>query len=455
MATFTYKARTRQGEILQDNLDGADTMAVASQLRQQGLLVIDIKEQGVGQKDLLGSFKNVKLGDLVIFTRQFSTMINAGLPIVRTLYVLSEQTDNAKLKEAVVLVRKDVEAGLALSEALEKHPKIFDRLYIEMVRAGETGGILDGVLLRIADQLEGDQDLRRKVKSAMTYPTVVLVIALLAASFMLILIVPVFAKMFEDLGGTLPLPTQVAMGASDILTSFFGVLIYAALGAGNLTRWVGRKELVRAALLTSTRANPHAPVDALSDYDVVLVVEDVRPLFEDKSWLGDFGEVLVEYWDPIYPDPDYGIEQTGNVVQYADGLRIDFRLWPVALARRVAEGSRLPDDLDVGYAVLVDKDRLFDEMRPPTYTAYVPSRPDEETYLTVVNDFFSAAPDVAKCLLRDELFPAKWCLDYDMKHVYLRRMLEWRMELDHGWSEPTGNLGKGLKNASRPTSGGN
>jgi type IV pilus assembly protein PilC len=123
--------------------------------------------------------------------------------------------------------------------ALEKHPKIFDRLYIEMVRAGEIGGILDGVLLRVADQLEGDQDLKRKVKSAMTYPTVVLIIALLAASFMLIFIVPVFAKMFEDLGGTLPLPTQVAMGASDILTSIFGVLIYAALGGGvyGFLRW--------------------------------------------------------------------------------------------------------------------------------------------------------------------------------------------------------------------------
>lgn len=213
----------------------------------------------------------------------------------------------------------------------------------------------------------------------------------------------------------------------------------------SLTRWVGRKEYVRAALLTSTRANPHASVDALSDYDVVLVVEDIRPLFKDRSWLGDFGEMLVAYWDPIHPHPDHDIEHTGNVVQYADGLRIDFRLWPVDLARRVGEGPRLPDDLDVGYAVLVDKDRLFDEMRPPTYTAYVPSRPDEQTYLTVVNDFFSAAPAVAKCLLRDELLPAKWCLDYDMKHVYLRPMLEWRMERDRGWSEPTGNLGKGLK----------
>ena len=254
MATFAYKDRTRAGEILQDSVEGADTMAVASELRQQGLLVIDIKEQGVGQRDILEPFKKVKLSDLVVFTRQFSTMINAGLPIVRALYVLSEQTGNPKLKEVIVQVRKDVEAGLALSEALEKHPKVFDRLYVEMVRAGEIGGILDGVLLRVASQLEGDQELRRKVKSAMTYPTVVLVLAVLAASFMLIFIVPVFARMFEDLGGTLPLPTRIAMGLSDVLTSVFGIFIYAALIGGviGFLRWKetenGRKVWGRASL---------------------------------------------------------------------------------------------------------------------------------------------------------------------------------------------------------------
>jgi type IV pilus assembly protein PilC len=239
VATFTYKARNRQGEVLQDQMEAADTMTVASQLRQQGLLVIDVKEQGVAQKDILEPFKKVKLGDLVVFSRQFATMINAGLPIVRALYILSEQTENPKLKEVVVAVRKDVEAGLALSEALEKHPKVFNKLYVEMVRAGEIGGILDGVLLRVADQLEGDQDLRRKVKSAMTYPVIVLILAILAASFMLIFIVPVFATMFEDLGGTLPLPTRVAMGISDILTSIFGVFLYAGMigGVFGFLRW--------------------------------------------------------------------------------------------------------------------------------------------------------------------------------------------------------------------------
>jgi type IV pilus assembly protein PilC len=239
VATFTYRVRNPQGEIFQDQMEGADTMAVAYELRQKGLLVIDVKEQSVSQKDILEPFKRVKLADLVVFSRQFATMINAGLPIVRALYVLSEQTENQKLKEVVVQVRKDVEAGLALSEALEKHPKVFSRLYVEMVRAGEIGGMLDEVLLRVADQLEGDQELRRKVKSAMTYPMVVLVLAILAASFMLIFIVPVFARMFEDLGGTLPLPTRVAMGISGILTSIYGVLVYTAMGAAvfGFLRW--------------------------------------------------------------------------------------------------------------------------------------------------------------------------------------------------------------------------
>ena len=212
-----------------------------------------------------------------------------------------------------------------------------------------------------------------------------------------------------------------------------------------LVRWAEERDIVRAMLITSTRARPRAPVDLLSDYDIVLALEDVHPFFEDRSWLGDFGGVLVAYWDKIEPDPAHGIEQSGNVVQYADGLKIDFRLWPVSLLRRIAAAPPLPDELDAGYAMLLDKDGLTAGPRPPTYKAYVPGRPDEETYLTWVNDFFSDAPYVAKFLRRDELFPAKWRLDYEMKHVYMRRMLEGRMERDHGWSESKDWMGKGWK----------
>jgi aminoglycoside 6-adenylyltransferase len=217
-----------------------------------------------------------------------------------------------------------------------------------------------------------------------------------------------------------------------------------------LIAWAEQRVPVRAMLLTSTRAIPNAALDVFSDYDVILVVSDIHPFVADRSWLEDFGSVLVVYWDPIHPDPDYGIEQVGNVTQYADGLKIDFTLWPVELLRRIVAAPALLDELDAGYAVLLDKDGLTDDMKAPTYTAYIPTRPTDETFQKAIEDFFSDAPYVAKCLWRDQLLPAKWCLDYDMKHIFLRQMLEWRIERDHDWSVPVGALGKGLKQRLPP-----
>jgi len=203
-------------------------------------------------------------------------------------------------------------------------------------------------------------------------------------------------------------------------------------------------------LLTSTRAVPNATVDFLSDYDVILIVEDIHPFFEERSWLEDFGDVLVVYWDPIFPDPEYGNEKTANVTQYADGLKIDFTLWPVELFQKIVQAPVLQPELDAGYRVLLDKDDLTREMKPPTYKAYIPTCPTNEVYQLLINDFFTDVPYMAKCLLRGELLPAKWCLDYDMKHVHLRPMLEWHMGLEHNWSVPTGSLGKGLKKRLPP-----
>jgi aminoglycoside 6-adenylyltransferase len=217
-----------------------------------------------------------------------------------------------------------------------------------------------------------------------------------------------------------------------------------------LTQWTESHDSIRVVLLTSTRVVPNAPVDELSDYDVVLIVEDIHPFYEHRDWLGDFGEVLVAYWDPIYPDPDFGLEKFGNVTQYADGLKIDFTFLPVAWLKKVVEAPALPAELDAGYRILLDKDHLTAGMHSPTHKAYIPVPPTNEVYQTMINDFFSDAPFVAKCLLRGELLPLKWCLDYDMKHVYLRPMLEWLMGLQHDWSLPTGWLGKGLKNKLPP-----
>ncbi len=217
-----------------------------------------------------------------------------------------------------------------------------------------------------------------------------------------------------------------------------------------LVEWAGQQAAVRAMLLTSTRAIPQATVDALSDYDVILVASDIRPFMTDHGWIGHFGEVLVAYWDPLETDPDTGIARSGNIVQYADGLKIDFSLWPVGLLELIARLPALPAELDAGYRVLADKDRLTAPLAAPAYAGYIPAPPDEATYQVLVNDFFVGAPYVAKCLLRDELLPAKWCLDYDMRYVYLLPMLEWRMECDHDWSVAPGSLGKGLKRRLPP-----
>ncbi len=217
-----------------------------------------------------------------------------------------------------------------------------------------------------------------------------------------------------------------------------------------LIQWAMARNLVRAMVLTSTRAAPNAPVDALSDYDVILIVQDIQPFVTERTWLNDFGEVLVVYWDPIHPNPVFGLEQCGNVTQYADGLKIDFTLWPVALFQRIVAAPMLPDGLDAGYRVLLDKDHLTATLRPPTFTAYVPKPPTDTAYQTLINDFLSSAPYVAKCLWRDEIMPAKWVLDFDMKHPFLRQLLEWRMAMDHSWSVPAGNLGKGLKKRLPP-----
>jgi aminoglycoside 6-adenylyltransferase len=203
-------------------------------------------------------------------------------------------------------------------------------------------------------------------------------------------------------------------------------------------------------LLTSTRAVAGATVDALSDYDVILVVDDIQPFVDDRSWLEDFGDVLVVYWDQVHPNPAHGTEQCGNVTQYSDGLKIDFTLWPVALLRQIAGAAELDAELDAGYRVLLDKDGLCAALRPPTFRAYIPTPPTPEAYQTLVNDFLTDAPYVAKCLWRDELLPARWCLDFDMKYNYLFPLLEWRVEIDHSWSVPVGLNGKGLKKRLPP-----
>jgi type IV pilus assembly protein PilC len=197
-------------------MDADGEAAVANRLRAQGMIPINIsKESKVNMKMEIRLRKpKVKLKDLAVFSRQFATMINSGLSLLRALNILSEQTENESLKEAITGLREDVERGSSLSAAMSKHPKVFNKLFVSMVRAGETGGQLDTVLVRVADTFEADYRLRQKVKSAMTYPVVVAGIAVILLSIMLMFVVPIFAKMFIDLGGELPLPTKILLSVS-------------------------------------------------------------------------------------------------------------------------------------------------------------------------------------------------------------------------------------------------
>lgn len=215
--------------------------------------------------------------------------------------------------------------------------------------------------------------------------------------------------------------------------------------AERLTAWAAQREDIQAMILTSTRAVPGAPLDAYSDYDVILVVEDVAAMAADHSWLSAFGEVLISYWDPLEVRAETGAVAVGNITNYVDGLKIDFSLWSRQWYGDLTSGAEPDSELDAGYRVLVDKVGLTEELPPPTYRSYIPTRPDEATYLRLITDFLIGVPYVAKGLLREELLPTKWVLDFDMRFTYLVPMLEWRVECDHDWSLKTGALGKGLR----------
>jgi aminoglycoside 6-adenylyltransferase len=217
----------------------------------------------------------------------------------------------------------------------------------------------------------------------------------------------------------------------------------------HLLEWAERHETVRAVLLTSTRTIPGTLLDPFSDYDVILAVTDIHPFFEDRGWLGDFGPVLVVYRDPIRVE--HGCERFAYITQYeTDRLKIDFTVMQAGWLHHTAGSPSLPDELDVGYRVLLDKDNLTDGLQPPTYTAYIPTPPTEAAYLELIEVFFHEATYVAKNLWRDEPLPAKYSLDYVMKGKKIRQMLEWQMGIDTGWSIKTGAIGKGLKKYVQP-----
>ena len=231
MATYAFKALDLSGAPSKGEMEAGDKQAVAAQLRGRGLIVVDIEEQvSANASDVMARFRRVKADELVIATRQLATMVNSGMSLLRSLYVIEEQTENDKLRDIFVDVRKDVEAGLALSDALRKHPDMFNDLYVAMVQAGETGGILDSTLLRVADQLEKDAALRRQIKAAMMYPSLIGGFAFVVLFALVAFLVPVFEKIFKDFGGELPAITKFTVFLSHMVTQRWYVMFGVVFG---------------------------------------------------------------------------------------------------------------------------------------------------------------------------------------------------------------------------------
>ncbi|MDP9072255.1 MAG: type II secretion system F family protein [Actinomycetota bacterium] len=240
-STYTYKVRDKQGKVLQGSLEADSTTLVAEKLRQMGYvpLAIDKKDTSGVNKELHLFTPKAKPKDIALFSRQFATMINSGLSLLRSLHILEDQTESKALAKILTSVRQDVETGSSLSEALGRHPKTFTRLYVSMVKAGEIGGVLDTVLLQLSDTLEKQAALKAKIKSALTYPVAVLGLVLVIVAAMLIFVVPTFKTLYDDLGGTLPLPTRILIGVSSILVKFLPLVVLAMAGfVFGLKRWV-------------------------------------------------------------------------------------------------------------------------------------------------------------------------------------------------------------------------
>ena len=227
MARFSWDARSRTGAQQKGVMEANTRAQVEAQLKKFGISNITIKEEGKGLSFKIPGFggKKVETKDIVIFTRQFATMIDSGLPLVQCLEILSSQQENKTFKEVLLKVKENVESGSTFADALSKHPKVFDQLYVNLVAAGEVGGILDTILNRLAAYIEKSMKLKKQIKGAMVYPATVMSIAVVVVGVILIFVIPTFAKMFEEFGGELPGPTKIVIALSNFIVKYLIVII--------------------------------------------------------------------------------------------------------------------------------------------------------------------------------------------------------------------------------------
>ena len=242
MPKFICKARNWEGKIITQEIDAENKEAVVSKLRERGYFVTNIKEK---PKEFVLFQRKVANQEIAIFARQFATMIGAGVPLVRCLNILSDQVENPRMQEIIAQIRSDVEAGMTFSKSLEKHPKVFSNLFVNLVKAGEAGGVLDEILDRLANYLEASEQLRQKVKGALTYPVVVMTIAFAVVVFLVTFVLPSFKNIFEG-QGELPLPTRVLLASSEFMQSYFPmILIGMVIVCFIIKRFLATKQGIR------------------------------------------------------------------------------------------------------------------------------------------------------------------------------------------------------------------
>jgi type IV pilus assembly protein PilC len=340
MANFTYQARDTSGKPIGGDIEAADQQAAAASLMDRGLMVISLR-QAVGRKDVRKRHQGkVKSQDLVVFTRQLATMMDAGLPLVQSLSALEEQTDSQTFKPVLRHTMEQVEQGHAFSEALASHPKVFTKLYVSMVEAGETGGLLAEILDRLASYLESSARLKKKVKSAMSYPVIVCFIALSIALFLMMKVIPIFADIFKDFGAKLPMPTQILINISDFLRAYF---LLAAGAAGGLGFGLVKLKRTKVGTAVWDRAKLRMPIIGKLVHKVAIsrfartfaaLLRSGVPILETLRIVGQSaGNTVVEE----------AVQKTATSIEHGDNLATalgQHRIFPPMLVRMISAGEQ-------------------------------------------------------------------------------------------------------------------
>ena len=340
MANFTYQARNVAGGTVDGDIEAVDQQTAATQLMDRGLMVISLRRatgRRIGKKRHQG---RVKAQDLVVFTRQLATMMDAGLPLVQTLTALEEQTESKTFKPVLRNITERVEQGQAFSEALDEHPRVFTRLYVSMVEAGETGGLIAEILDRLASYLESTARLKKKVKSAMTYPVIVCFIATAIALFLIIKVIPIFAGIYKDFGAQLPAPTQVLINISTIIRTYF--LLSLATVAATIFGFFQLKRTKRGAAIWD-RTKLRMPVFGKLIHKIAIsrfartfaaLLRSGVPILETLRIVGQSsGNTVVEK----------AVEQTAASIERGDNLALALRqhsIFPPMLVRMVSAGEQ-------------------------------------------------------------------------------------------------------------------